>query len=106
MASKNKMSRAWKNLENKAARLLCGTRIIRPDWSIEAPDVVTPLFAVECKYRKRYGFEAKWWEQAVKNAKKINKAPLLVFKNAGKHDEYVVMKLSDLSKLLERGNLL
>ena|SRR3990167_7585036 len=100
------VSKAWKNLERKVAKLLGGTRIIRTDWSVEAPDVITPLFSVECKYRKDFGFRKDWWEQTEENAKKINKVPILIFKNAGKHDEFAVIRLSDLSKLLKKGNLL
>lgn len=98
-------SKAWKNLERKVAKLLGGVRIVRPSYSVPAPDVITPLFSVECKYRKSFGFKKDWWEQTEANAKRSGRIPLLVFKNAGKQDEFAVLKLSHFAKLLEGVNV-
>lgn len=47
----------WKNFERKVARLMCGRRIVRPDWGTEDLDVIAEPFGIECKYRKVLSYD-------------------------------------------------
>lgn len=42
----------WKNFERKVAKIMHGSRIVRPDWGTEDLDVVAVPFGIECKFRK------------------------------------------------------
>jgi hypothetical protein len=48
------LSRPWKALERRIAKLLGGERIWRQDFSEVAPDVVTEFETVDCKCYKRF----------------------------------------------------
>lgn len=63
-------------------------------------DVVTDHFVVEVKQRRKFAFEP-WLAQAQKHAK--GKTPLCVCHRTNSKTYYVIMKLEDFLKLVERG---
>jgi len=93
--------RAWKAFERKVAKILGGKRI--PS-SGAAPgfkgDVEHPLFFIECKWGKHIPKTIiEWYLKAKEQAKKESKIPIVVMKPKGKHEEYVVISLTDFAKL-------
>ena len=59
-------------------------------------DVLTNLFAIECKSRQKF-VAIKWMDQAIKYAKKHKKIPLVVVHNKGKNykNDLVILTMSD-----------
>ena len=93
--------KTWKAFERKVAKILGGKRI--PS-SGAAPgfkgDVEHPLFFIECKHGLQIPKTiVSWYLKAKEQAKKESKIPIVVMKPKGKHEEYVVISLTDFAKL-------
>jgi len=86
--------KVWKKMERKVAKQLKGQRI--PCSGISggrlSGDVLHDKYYVECKYRKHWNV---WsiFREVEKEAKKLNKVPLLVIKERDKKGELVIKRL-------------
>lgn len=95
------MSRQWKVDERKVARALGGVRIALSGGRGASAncDVLTPDWSVEVKRRARCVLTS-WYGQAVVQARKNGRKPLLVVHVANSQMWLAVMSLSDLADLL------
>jgi len=87
--------RRAKRVEKRVSELFEGLRI----GILGGADVLTDKFAVEVKSRKKIAV-LQWWEQAVKNAEKLKKEPLLVVHEYGKKKYFVVIELEQFKRLI------
>lgn len=103
------MTKAWKHTEDVFAKALGLKRVIRTDWSSEAPDCYNDYFVAEAKERKQ-GFPKlieKAFEQAERYAQKLNKEdgksriPIVGLHRWATRDYYVVIKLDDFVKIIK-----
>lgn len=94
------MSANWKNLERRAAQVLCGRRNIERgmDYHLSRPDVEHPLLSIECKYRRKISCFLK---DGIAQARKYapEKIPVLVLKERNMRGELVVIRLADFQDL-------
>lgn len=97
--------KVWKAFERAIADYFGGERVpITGRQRGSAPDVEHPLLAFELKYKQKLPL---WihdaYAQAVASVRK-DKIPVVVFKQKQQRirDSYVLMRASDLKKLLEK----
>ena len=100
-----KQSTSWKNLERKTAKKLGGVRISRGnDFSKSDLDVLHPRFAIENKYRQKWGF-IKHYDKLVNDARRLypkeKKIPVLVVKEANRVGEFVIISLDDFGSIVK-----
>lgn len=84
-----------KRTEKKISEILEGLRI----GILGGADILTDIFAVEVKSRKRLAFSG-WWTQAQKNAQKLKKEPLLVVHEYNKKKYFAIIELNLFKKIL------
>ena len=94
----------FKKMEYRIARIFGGVRIPLSGQVLIGGDVMTRNYLIECKVRRHRGrkeiaIKKEWLEKLKKEAKKVNKMPLLIFKFKGDHFYYVVLELNDFRKL-------
>ena len=95
--------KTWKKMERGCAKDIGSQRVVcsgvRGEGDIESPD-----FYIECKYRKKFVCK-KWFEDAKKKGKKMNKKPILIIKEKGQHGELAVVDWEWLAEIIkERRN--
>ena len=102
--SKGRPASGWKKMEYRIAKEFAGVRIPLSGQTLIGGDVMSKHYLIECKLRKQRGkkeiaIKKEWLEKLKKEAKKVNKTPLLIFKFKGDHSYYVVMGLVDFRKI-------
>lgn len=91
----------WKDIERRIARKLGGERVGNRGTS--TPDVLTDWLAVEVKHRQEL---PRWIVQAVQKARGHagrERLGIAVLHEHGKHDNLVVLSLSDFQEWFESG---
>jgi Holliday junction resolvase len=94
----------FKKMEYKMAKVFGGIRIPLSGQVLIGGDVMSKNYLIECKVRRHRGrkeiaIKKEWLEKLKKEAKKVDKMPLLIFKFKGDHSYYVVLDLNDFRKL-------
>ena len=89
----------WKRVEREKCTALGGTRTGPRGFGL--PDCVGLEIGLEVKYVKKYVFLTADWEQAIENAERIGKPPVLAVKEANKRGgrDCVQMFEADYSRL-------
>jgi len=90
----------WKRVERQKCRALGGER--SGPTGRDTPDCNEAVHvALEIKYVKNYTFLTKYWEQAVENAAKVGKIPVLNVKETGRNGrDRVQLRRGDLAQML------
>ena len=89
--------KSWKAHERRTASKLGGERVVCSGVKGEG-DVEHPTFFIECKFRKAFTGK-KWYDKAKKQAKKVNKIPIVVIREKNKKGEFVLISLDDFAKV-------
>jgi len=94
----------FKKMEYRIAKEFKGVRIPLSGQTLIGGDVMSKKYLIECKIRKHKGkkeilIKKEWLQNLKKEAKKVNKIPILIFKFKGDHSYYVVLDLLDFRKI-------
>lgn len=99
------MTKNWKKVELSIARILGGERVpITGRTRGSAPDIEHPNYSIEVKHRQSV---PDWIKDAMDQAEKSNisgdKLPIVILheKNMKFENSFVMVRLKDLSKLVE-----
>jgi len=89
----------WKNVERKVARKFGTERTPLSGGASRhtLSDTLHDKYYIEIKYRKKIPFMTTYRE-AVENAKKEGKLPMVIFKEKGSHVEILMMSVDDFLK--------
>jgi len=89
-------TKTWKTVERKIARKFGTERTPLSGGASRhtLSDTLHPDYYIEIKHRAKIPF-LKTFKEAVVNAEKENKLPMVVFKEKGSHMEILMIKLDD-----------
>ena len=95
----------WKNLERDSAKALGGTRVSRgANFGAEEVDVKIddfPSFKVDSKRHKRFAVFSLYKIVKEKYCKKSEDKPILILREAGKHNVLAVIDLNLLGRFID-----
>jgi len=95
---------AWKAEERRVAAMFGSKRALMKGTSTKT-DVISDLFCIDVKLRKRWDIQ-RWYRELRASARKKDKIPILTIREPGKRLRLAVIDLDYLISIMKGANVL